>query len=79
MPPLEFQRIDENLAKREINKLECLKSPGHDQIPVKVIKDAIEMLIKPLATIVNSSMKEGSPRLLETSDGSSNFQNRTKT
>ena len=54
-----FQRIDENLVTREINRLRCSKSPGHDQIPVKVIKDAVEILSKPLAKIFNSSMQEG--------------------
>ena len=58
-PPFVFQRIDENLVKREINRLKCSKSPGHDQIPVKVIKDAVEIVSKPLATIFNSSMEEG--------------------
>ena len=59
MPPFVFQTIDENLVKREINRLRCSKSPGHDQIPVKVIKDAVDLLFKPLATIFNSSMEEG--------------------
>ena len=58
-PPFVFQRIDENLVKREINRLKCSKSPGHDQIPVKVIKDAVEIVSKPLAKIFNSSMEEG--------------------
>ena len=57
--PFVFQRIDENLVKREINRLKCSKSPGHDQIPVKVIKDAVEIVSKPLAKIFNSFMEEG--------------------
>ena len=52
-------KIDENLVKREINRRKCSKSPGHDQIPVKVIKDAVEIVSKPLAKIFNSSMEEG--------------------
>ena len=59
MPSFVFQRIDENLVKREVNRLKCSKSPEHDQIPVKAIKDAVEILSKPLATIFNSSMEEG--------------------
>ena len=62
-PPFVFQRIDGNLVKREINRLKCSKSPGHDQIPVKVIKDAIEIVSKPLAKI---------------GDGNSYFQKRAK-
>ena len=58
-PPFVFQRIDENLVKSEINRLKCSKSPGHDQIPVKVIQDAVEIVSKPLAKILNSSMEEG--------------------
>ena len=46
MPPFVFQRTDKNLVKREIN---TLKSPGHDKILVKVLKDAVEILPKPLA------------------------------
>ena len=59
MPPFVFQRIDENHVKREINRLKCSKSPGHDQIPVKVLSYAVEILSKPLATIFNSSIEVG--------------------
>ena len=59
MPPFAFQRIDENLVKRELNRLKCSKSPAHEQFPVKVVKDAVEILSKPLATIFNSFREEG--------------------
>ena len=58
MPRFVFQRTDKNLVKREMNKLKCSKSPGYDQIPVKVIKDAVEILSTPLATIFKFSMEE---------------------
>ena len=58
VPLFAFKRVDEHLLKREINKLKCSKSPGYDKIPVKVIKDAVNILAKPLAAIFNASMEE---------------------
>ena len=58
VPPFAFKRVDERLLKREVNKLKCSKSRGHDKVPVKVIKDAVEILAKPLAAIFISSMDE---------------------
>ena len=54
-----FKRVDEHLLKREINKLKCSKSTGHDKIPVKIIKDAVNILSKPFAAIFNASLEEG--------------------
>ena len=59
VPLFAFKRVDEHLLKREINKLKCSNSPGHDKIPVKVIKDAVNILAKPLAAIFNAAMEEG--------------------
>ena len=57
--PFVLKRVEKHLLKREINGLKCSKSPGHDRIPVKVIKDAVQILTKRLATIFNSSMDKG--------------------
>ena len=51
IPPLVFQVIDENLVKTEINRLKSAKSPGHDKLPVQVIKDAVEILSRSLAKV----------------------------
>ena len=59
VPYFVFKKVDENLLNREINKLKCSKSPRQDRIPVKVIKDAVDIFAKPLDAISNSSMEEG--------------------
>ena len=53
-----LKTVDKHLLKREINKLKCLKSPGHSKIPVKVINEAVEIIAKPLAIIFNSLIDE---------------------
>ena len=55
----EFQRVDPKLIENEINKLKCSKAAGHDKIPVKLVKDAADILSKPLAAIFNSSLESG--------------------
>ena len=60
VPSFVFKRVDKHLLKRKINKLKCSKSHGHDKIPVKVIKDAVNILAKlSLTAIFNSSMEQG--------------------
>ena len=43
----EFQRVDLELIENEIKKLKCSKAAGHDKIPVKLVKDAADILSKP--------------------------------
>ena len=58
-PNFEFQPITSDLIKNEIKKLKCNKSSGYDKISVQFVKDAAEILCKPLAAIFNSSFKTG--------------------
>ena len=55
----EVQRVDPKIIENEINKLKCSKAAGHDKIPVKLVKDAADILSKPLAAIFNSSLESG--------------------
>ena len=55
----DFQRVDPKIIENEINKLKCSKAAGHDKIPVKLVKDAADILSKPLAAIFNSSLESG--------------------
>ena len=55
----EFQRVDPKIIENEINKLKCSKAAGHDKIPVKLVKDAADILSKPLAGIFNSFLESG--------------------
>lgn len=41
---LELQRVDPKLIENEINKLKCSKAAWHDKIPVKLVKDAADIL-----------------------------------
>ena len=56
-PSFEFQPITSDLIKNEIKKLKCNKSSGYDKISVQFVKNAAEILCKPLAAIFNSSFK----------------------
>ena len=55
----EFHTIHPSTIEREIKNLKCSKSAGHDKISVKLVKDAAEILSKPLAIIFNASFKKG--------------------
>ena len=52
-----FQRVDPEPIENEVNKLKCSKAAGHDKIPVKLVKDAADILSKQLAVIFNSSLE----------------------
>ena len=59
--------------------MKCSKFPGHDNISVKVIMDAVDILANPLAAIFNSSMEEGGlPEGLETSYDNPDLQVRAE-
>ncbi|XP_065063027.1 LOW QUALITY PROTEIN: uncharacterized protein LOC135689653 [Rhopilema esculentum] len=55
----EFQAITSDHIKIGIKRLKCNKSAGFDKISVQFVKDAAEILCKPLAAIFNSSFKNG--------------------
>ena len=58
-PNFGFEPITSDLIKNEIIKLKCNKSSGCDKISLQFVKDAAEILCKPLAAIFNSSFNLG--------------------
>ena len=65
--------VNPELIENEINKLKCSKAAGHDKIPVKLVKDAADILSKPLAAIFNSSLESGVFEHMESSQGNINL------
>ena len=59
IPNFEFQAITSDHIEIEIKRSKCNKSAGFDKISVQFVKDAAEILCKPLAAIFNSSFKNG--------------------
>ena len=55
----EFHPADASDIEKEIKKLKCSKSAGYDKVSVKLVKDAAEILGKPLAAIFNSPFEMG--------------------
>ena len=47
------------LAIKALNKSKS-KSPDADRIPVKILKDAVHFVSKPLTMIYNASLEKGS-------------------
>ena len=58
-PRFAFQKVTPDSIKREIYKLKSAKSAGHDKVPVRLIKDAADVLYTPLASIFNASFEKG--------------------
>ena len=58
-PRFAFQKVTPDSIKREIHRLKSAKSAGHDKIPVRLVKDAADVLCTPLASIFNVSFEKG--------------------
>ena len=58
-PLFEFHAIDPSTIEKEIKTLKCSKSARYDKVSVKLVKDAAEILCKPLAATFNSSFEKG--------------------
>ena len=54
-----FKKINEGIVYSELCKLKGKKSSGIDDIPPAVLKDAADVLAKPLAKIINISLETG--------------------
>ena len=52
-PKFLFKHFEVSHIKQEINKLKTSKLPGPDKIPIKILKDAVEIVNGPLTTIFN--------------------------
>ena len=58
-PKFLFKHVEVSYVKLEINKLKTSKSPGPDKIPIKVLKDAVEIVSRPLTKIFKRSLETG--------------------
>ena len=54
-----LQPVNVGYVERAIKALDNSKSPGTDRIPVKILKDAINLVSKPLTLIYNASSERG--------------------
>ena len=54
-----LQPVNVGYVERAIKALDNSKSPGADRIPVKILKDAINLVSKPLTLIYNASLERG--------------------
>ena len=59
LPKFLFKHVEVSYVKQEVNKLKTSKSPGPDKIPIKILKDAVEIVSGPLTTIFNRSLDTG--------------------
>ena len=51
--------VDDNYVPKAIKQLKNGKAPGPDKIPIILIKDAVDLISKPLTLIFNSSLWKG--------------------
>ena len=51
--------VDDNYVHKAIKKLKNGKAPGPDKIPTMLIKDAMDLICKPLTIVFNSSLQKG--------------------
>ena len=52
--------VDNNYVPKATKQLKNFKAPGPDKIPTMLIKDAVDLICKPLTMVFNSSLKRGS-------------------
>ena len=51
--------VDDNYVHKGIEQLKNGKAPGPDKIPIMLIKDAADLICKPLTMVFNSSLRKG--------------------
>ena len=51
--------VDDNYVPKAIKQLKNGKAPGPDKIPTMLIKDAADLICKPLTVVLNSSLRKG--------------------
>ena len=51
--------VDDNYVPKAIRQLKNGKAPGPDKIPTMLIKDAADLICKPLKMVFNSSLRKG--------------------
>ena len=56
---VKFKTLNEDCVRNAISRLKTGKSAGPDKIPATLIKDVRDLVCKPLAMILNSSLSNG--------------------
>ena len=51
--------VDDNYVPKAIKQLKNGMAPGPDKIPTLLIKDALDLICKPLTIVFNSSLRKG--------------------
>ena len=59
MPKFQFTQVDTDYIKKAVVVLKNPKLLGSDKIPTKLLKDTIEVICQPLATLFNASLRKG--------------------
>ena len=66
---LNFKPVDSNFVEKQLNKMNTKKATGHDQISVKMLKIASNVICKPLTTLVNRSIQSNTfPNSMKVAD-----------
>ena len=55
-PTFQFQSVSKERVRRHLAQLKSTKSPGHDNLPPRLLKDCAD-IAKPLTHIINLSLK----------------------
>jgi hypothetical protein len=56
--PFEFQEVSENFVFCKLRRLKTSKAVGLDDIPPRLLKDAVRIVAKPLTVIINASLHQ---------------------
>ena len=58
-PPFKFKSVSESFIRSHLRKLKNGKAVGLDNIPPRLLKDAADIVTKPLTEIINASLRQG--------------------
>ena len=56
-PTFKFQSVSKERVRKHLAQLKSTKSPGHDNLPPRLLKDGANAIAKPLTHIINLSFK----------------------
>lgn len=59
LPDFKFKMVDESFTLNALRQLKTNKSGGLDDISPRLLKDAAEVISKPLTQIINASLSQG--------------------
>ena len=56
-PVFKFEPVSKEKVRKHLAQLKSTKSPGHDNLPPRLLKDCANVIAKPLTHIINLSLK----------------------